>query len=116
MQFKLDENVPDALAALLAGAGHDVHTAAHELLQGAKDPQILSACTREARALITFDLDFADIRAYPPAEHSGLIVLRLRSQAARYLIQVFTQVLPLLNTEPIQGHLWLVEDHQIRIR
>jgi len=30
--------------------------------------------------LVTLDLDFANIRAYPPGEHAGIIVLRSKRQ------------------------------------
>jgi predicted nuclease of predicted toxin-antitoxin system len=116
MRFKLDENLPEALTAVFLGAGHDAHTVGAEGLVGAKDPLVLAACLRENRALVTFDLDFADIRAYPPAEYPGLMVLRLRSQAAPHVITVLTHALPLLATEALVGHLWLIEDSQVRIR
>ena len=45
-------------------------------LDGAPDSYISIVCRREKRALITLDTDFADIRAYPPQDFSGLIVLR----------------------------------------
>jgi hypothetical protein len=33
--------------------------------------------------LVTFDLDFSDIRVYPPAGHHGIWVLRPRTKASR---------------------------------
>ena len=35
-------------------------------MAGAVDPDVAQACQKEARALVTLDLDFSDIRAYPP--------------------------------------------------
>jgi hypothetical protein len=29
---------------------------------------------------VTLDLDFANIRAYPPGKHAGIVVLRLKHQ------------------------------------
>ncbi len=40
-------------------------------------------CCAEGRALITLDLDFADIRAYPPEEYQGLIVLGVVQETRR---------------------------------
>jgi hypothetical protein len=34
---------------------------------------------------VTFDVGFGDIRAYPPAGHHGIIVLRLRDQQPRLI-------------------------------
>ena len=38
-------------------------------LRGGADPTLAEICKRESRALVTLDLDFADIRTYPPAEY-----------------------------------------------
>ena len=45
-----------------------------EHLEGTPDAQLLDACRSESRLLITLDLDFADIRAYPPSGHAGIWV------------------------------------------
>ena len=116
MRFKLDENLPLTLLSVFAAAGHDAHTVAQEGLAGSKDPRIAEACRTEGRALVTLDVDFADIRVYPPAEYPGLMVLRLRSQAVPHVVGVITQVLTLLTTEQLTGRLWLVEEGQVRIR
>jgi len=80
MKIKLDENLPKALAALLRAAGHDVATLVEETLGGADDPQIIQATASEGRLLMTFDLDFADIRRYPIGSHAGIVVFRLHDQ------------------------------------
>lgn len=69
MKFKLDENVPALVHATLVGSGHDAHTVAEEQLAGANDDAVLEASLAEGRVLITLDLDFSDIRAYPPGSH-----------------------------------------------
>ncbi len=81
VRFKLDENLPRDAAALLRDAGHDVQTVLDERLGGNPDPGVLEACRTENRVLITFDLDFSDIRLYPPAGHSGVWVLRPHTQS-----------------------------------
>jgi predicted nuclease of predicted toxin-antitoxin system len=116
MRLKLDENQPRALLALFQNAGHEADTAADEGLAGAPDADLAAHCQRERRALLTFDLDFADLRQYPPEQYSGLLVLRLRSQAVGHVVRVVQRVLPLLATEPVAGHLWLIDEEQVRIR
>lgn len=61
------------------------------------------------------DLDFSDIRMYPPADYPGLIVMRLRSKGRASVRIVLTQVLNHLETEPIAGRLWIVDEQRIRI-
>ena len=80
-RFKLDENIARDVEALLRDAGHDVHSVFDEHLDGGPDTQLLDACRNEKRILITLDLDFADIRLYPPASHAGVWVLRPSMQS-----------------------------------
>ena len=72
LRFKLDENIPRNAEALLKDAGHDVQTVIGERLGGQPDTNVLGACLRETRILVTLDLDFADIRINRPASHCGI--------------------------------------------
>jgi predicted nuclease of predicted toxin-antitoxin system len=69
MRFKLDENMPVEAAELLRAANYVADTVHDEQLAGHPDPDVALVCQREQRALITLDLDFADIRAYPPDQY-----------------------------------------------
>ena len=71
MRIKLDENLPDGAADVLRAAGHDAVTVLDQGMGGGVDPVIAEVCKRESRALVTLDLDFADIRAYAPASYSS---------------------------------------------
>ena len=116
MQFKIDENLPVEIADLLINAGHDAKTVNGQQLQGAKDPALIDVCNSENRIFVTLDTDFSDIRAYPPQELSGIIVLRLGCQAKQHVIEVFQNIIPLLGRESLKQHLWIVEETRIRIR
>lgn len=116
MRFKIDENLHDDVAAMLVAAGHDVHTVYDEGLRGSPDEAIAQHCRKEDRALITLDLDFADIRTYPPADHPGMIVLRVGNQSRPHILQVMLPVTALLNKEPVAGQLWIVSEAGVRIR
>lgn len=80
MKFKIDENLPQEFAQLLGRAGHDAESVLDEGLVGDPDSRIIEVCRNEDRCLITLDLDFSDMRTYPPVNLKGLVVLRLRSQ------------------------------------
>jgi predicted nuclease of predicted toxin-antitoxin system len=77
LRFKLDENMPRDAATWLRGEGHDVTIILDKGLGGEDDPPVLKAATDEDRILITFDLDFADVRQNPPGTHAGIVVFRL---------------------------------------
>jgi hypothetical protein len=82
MRAKLDENLPVEAAELLRTAGWECHSVYDEGLAGADDPEVASACQAGARVLFTLDLDFADIRAYPPSEYLGIVVLQPTPRAS----------------------------------
>ncbi len=116
MRLKIDENLHDDAAGVFAAAGHDVQTVHDEGLRGSPDGVIVQHCSSEGRALVKLDLDFADIRAYPPANHCGFIVLRVSNQSRAHLLRVLTSVVPLLEKEPLAGRLWIASESGVRIR
>ncbi len=119
MQFKIDENLPIEIARLLINAGHDAKTVNDQQLQGTKDPVLAEVCKRELRILVTLDTDFSNIRAYPPEDFSGIIVLRVRTQAKQHVIKVFSNIINLIDQvdrESLIQHLWIVEETKVRIR
>jgi predicted nuclease of predicted toxin-antitoxin system len=116
MRFKVDENPPVEVAEMLRQAGHDAATVLEQHLGGSDDAQLAALCQLESRTLVTLDMDFSDIRTYPPAEYPGLVVLRLRQQDKPHVLDVFRHLVQVLHQEPIEGHLWIVEENRIRIR
>lgn len=115
MRFKIDENLPIELANLLEEQGHDARTVVQQNLVGASDIDVLQVCRREKRALLTLDTDFADIRKYPPEDYSGLIIFRLNKQDKPYVLAIVNRLIGLFQKEPLEHHLWIVEEERIRI-
>lgn len=116
MKFKIDENLPVEFVDVLKVVGHKAMTVAEQELQGKVDSEIIDTCSKENRILVTLDLDFADIKLYPPQKYPGFIVLRINHQDKWNLIKVFKNIIPALKQEQIKGRLWIVEETMIRIR
>lgn len=116
MRFKIDENLPQEMAQLLNESGHDAATVFGQALSGEKDPALLEVCRTEGRVLVTLDLDFANIQAYPPTSTNGIVVLRLVRQDKPWVLEVMGRLIPAFETHPLSGKLWIVEDDRIRIR
>jgi predicted nuclease of predicted toxin-antitoxin system len=116
MKFKTDENPPVQVAALLSQHGHDTVRVDEQRLSGVVDAGLAAVCQAEQRAVVTLDLDFADIRAYPPENDAGIIVLRPAVQTVAAIVSMIGRVVTLLATEPVIGALWVVDDHRVRIR
>src|SRR5437764_5513888 len=116
MKFKADENLPVEAAEDVRQAGHDAVTVAEQGLAGQPDVRVGDARRAEGRAVLTLDLDFADIRVYPPKDYAGIVVLRPSVQTITKVRRLIGQVVALLGSEPLPGNLWIVDEGQIRIR
>ena len=116
MKFKLDENIPELVHGTLSELGHDTHTVADEGLAGAQDESVLHACIAEDRILITLDLDFSDIRTYPPGSYPGVWVLRPPKQTFKVIDELVRAGLRLSTVERVRGQLWVIDEKRVRIR
>jgi predicted nuclease of predicted toxin-antitoxin system len=117
MRFKVDENLPIDVAEILRANNHDAMTIFDQEMVGQPDLKVASVCRAEERALVTLDLDFSDIRTYPPAAHAGIIILRPRTQSKPDVLALLGRLLPLLGGgEQLSGYLWIVQENGVRIR
>ena len=116
MRFKLDENLPIQLSRLFTESGHDAVTVLDQGMGGAADSDVASACLDEDRILVTQDMDFADIRTYPPRQHPGIVVFRLASQMRDDLLRIGAGLIDALSNSSPKGQLWIVEGSRLRIR
>jgi predicted nuclease of predicted toxin-antitoxin system len=113
VRFKLDENLPEEAAGILRDAGFAADTVGDENLSGADDA---STSSSEGRILVTLDLDFANIRAYPPGEHCGIIVLRVKRQDKLSIFAHVRRLAVALSLRNPTGELWIVDGNRIRFR
>jgi predicted nuclease of predicted toxin-antitoxin system len=116
LRFKLDENMPRDAATRLRNEGFDVETVIDEGLGGEDDPPVLRAATDEGRILFTFDLDFADIRRYPPGTHAGIVVFRLKDQRWATLEGPLGQLLAKGGLIDLANGLAIVDGARVRYR
>jgi len=116
MRAKFDENMPVDAVGLLVGAGWDTSTVHEEHLVGATDRRVIEACQQDRRVLLSLDLDFADIRTYPPEAWSGIVVLRPREPDRDSVLALLVAALPAFASEPVRQQPWIVEPNRIRSR
>ena len=84
MKVKLDENITTAAKALIEQHGHDVDTVADEGPHRCHaTPVVIEACRSDERMLVTFDVGFGNLRAYPPGTPNGIVLLRSRGPTPR---------------------------------
>jgi urea transport system substrate-binding protein len=99
--------------AALAQAGISANDV--PVLSFSVDEALLGAAITEARALVTFDLHFSDIRRHDRSGTPGIVVPRLRSQSLPPVRRVALALAALLSSEPLTGRLWIVSDNRLRI-
>lgn len=116
MRFKTDENIPRDVADMLSQHGHDAVSVDEQGLAGVADTGIAAVCQVELRAIVTLDTDFMDVRRFPPRNYSGIIVFRPHRQSIPRLISMTARLQTLLETEPLEGKLWIMDDGRVRIR
>ena len=116
MRFKIDENLPVEVVEQLTTSGHDAVSVVDQGLGGADDPDVAKICSSEDRCLITLDIDFSDIRTYPPGSHPGIIVFRLARQDKQLNLAVTSRLLVALESRTPDGVLWIVDEQRIRVR
>ena len=116
MRGKLNENMPVESVDFLRAAGWECDTVIDEGLGGAQDPDLGARCQSEGRVLFTLDMDFADIRAYTPSEHVGIVVFRPVKPSRDSVLALLRQLIPVLKAEWAERRLWIVEPGLVRIR
>lgn len=117
MRFKLDERTYRSLSANSFGRRISTSRLSKiESLAGFPDSDIYAACQREERALVTLDLDFADVRAYPPAESPGIVVLRSKSQDIDSITRLIRKTIDFLRLQSASRQLWIATEHRVRMR
>jgi predicted nuclease of predicted toxin-antitoxin system len=115
-KFKVDENLPNEATDRLRQLGYDALSVFDQGLNGHPDSDVSAVCRQEERVLITLDRDFGNILNYPPADHSGIMVLGPLRNDKPHVLSLLEKAIAALQSEPIDGNLWIVEDAQIRIR
>jgi predicted nuclease of predicted toxin-antitoxin system len=118
MRFLIDANLPRAVIAALESAGHQVEFARDVGLGAAPDEQIAARARESGAALLTRDMDFADVRRYPPDQYFGIVVVRLPDTAvAIEIVHVLKRFLLEPGfLEPLSGRLAIVEVDRVRFR
>jgi predicted nucleic acid-binding protein len=77
VRFLVDASLPRSGAPRLRQIDHDAVDVRDIGMRSATDGVIAVHARVNRLALITRDVDFADIRNYPPSEYAGIVVLRL---------------------------------------
>lgn len=110
--------MPRAASVIVRAHGHVPEHVRDIGLGDAIDARIDEHAQSISAVLVTRDLDFADIRRYPPAQRSGLLVMRVPDEStAAQIAEVLDRFLALKElVAQLPGHLVILERDRVRFR
>jgi len=115
--FVIDEDVHRSVAEPLQELGHRVLDVRDHGLRGASDAEVFAFAQEHKAALLTGDLDFANLLAFPLGSHHGILVVRFPNEMSTQKInEELLRELRGLEDEEIEGSLIILEPGRMRIR
>lgn len=116
--FLIDASLPRSTAQVVIDCGHAAIDVRDVGLGTADDERIASHARSNGLAILTADFDFADVRAYPPESHAGIVVVDRPPDSDVH--STLTLVRRVLSDSPttsnLQGRLVIVDRRRIRVR
>ena len=116
MKLKLDENLSRHLKPVLMELQHDVATAAEQDLLSLPDTEVARAAFNEGRMLLTLDIEFADLRKYPPGSHPGIILFRPHSLSPLSVNKFIADFVKSADINRLAGCIAVVDRVHVRVR
>jgi predicted nuclease of predicted toxin-antitoxin system len=114
--LKVDENLPDEIAELFVGHGHDAITVADQGWCGMVDRELWRRIQDEGRWLVTADKELADRRHRPSATHAGIILFRSGEEGLDAYLLLAQSVIDDVNLEDVAGAVIVATDRGVRVR
>ena len=119
LRFFSDQCVPAEITNTLRRHGHQVTLLREVLPIRSLDPVVIARARELDAVLVSLNGDFADIVAYPPARHLGIVAIQLHNHP-EIIPQLMERLVAFLDGHRDQefygGKLFLIEVHRVRIR
>jgi predicted nuclease of predicted toxin-antitoxin system len=113
----VDEDMHRSVAGLLQQVGHHVLDVRDHGLRGASDQEIFAFAQQQGAALLTGDLGFANLLAFPLGTHHGILITRFPNELSTARInEEILHELTGVKDEEIKGNLIILEPGRMRIR
>lgn len=116
VKFLADECTFAPTVEFLRNEGWDVVTVKEIGLRGAKDPEVLDKAQEMRVVLITRDMDFGDIRKFPPSAYCGVVVLKMTYRTSDEVHAVLRKMLREVKEDEFAGTLFIVDRNKWRKR
>lgn len=112
----LDHCVPRRYLRLLYEWGYEAMFITEHIRADAPDRDVITLALKLDAALLTVDLDFANILDYPPLDYGGIVVIRYEIQHETELEQTLQSALLDLYRDGLRGALVIITSGRYRVR
>lgn len=116
MRLLVDEDIQQPTIEFLRQIGHDARGIKEEGLATRSDEIIFERAQQSQRVLLTYNVDFTDIRELAGKHHYGAIRLRITNQRLLYLHPILERVLKDISSVELNDTLVTVSDNRVRVR
>lgn len=117
MRLLIDEDLPRSLAPALRHACIDAEDVRDVGLRGSSDENVFAHALGHRRAIVTADMGFANILAFPLGSHCGIVVCRFPNEwSVATLVSTVVRGLQGITDEEMAGNLVILEPGRIRLR
>lgn len=116
MALLLDHCVQEPIYNKIKSWGYEVSRVRDHIDPRADDLDVLALAQALDAALLTVDMDFSDIRHFPPETYAGIIVFRYQAQNESAVMDVLQVALEDLYRDELRGSLVVVTHLNYRIR
>ena len=111
-----DHCVFAATIRLLQSAGYSVTRLKELTNPDATDEEVLKLAIQQDLVLLTNDKDFGNTLLYPPAQHEGIILLKITADTESQVHRVLLRVLRDRSREGLRKKLAVVDRNKYRLR
>jgi predicted nuclease of predicted toxin-antitoxin system len=112
----IDQNIRIEVAEALREDGHEVIHASDANLDRRNDEDILRFAGARGLAIVTFDVDFAELAFWGREPHHGIIRLRIEPQIPSHILPILRRFLTTHSQGSLENSLVILTEEKVRIR
>ena len=112
----IDQNVRVEVAEALRQDGNEVVHASEAHLDRRDDEEVLRFAMARGLAIVTFDVDLAELAFWRREPHHGIIRLRIEPQIPTHVLPILRGFLTTHSPESLKNSLVILAENRMRIR
>jgi predicted nuclease of predicted toxin-antitoxin system len=112
----VDQNIRIEVADALREDGYEVLHASDAKLGRRDDEDILRFASARGLAIVTFDVDFAELAFWGRVPHHGIIRLKIEPQTPSHILLILRRFLRTHSPRSLENSLVILTENKVRIR